>query len=252
MTIESTAIIGVLSGCQYRAESLALALNTQPGLHAEAAPDQRADALAAFGTILIDLDRGIDAALQLTRTVTTLRPEIKVAFLGLTESTENVRKLATVGAAGYVSSGASLDDLCSVVRSLQKGEFVCPPRITYALFSQLTQLAQINVTSPVETVILTARERQVMDLLSQQLSNKEIADRLCLSGHTVKNHVHRILGKLGISNRRLVARLSSHSPALDVPHTPFTTRGRQRLLYPSASGGPFLNRGRIARLCGGE
>jgi DNA-binding NarL/FixJ family response regulator len=96
------------------------------------------------------------------------------------------------------------------VRSVQKGEFACRPDITYALFSHLAQLASGDEQNVSGASVLTTRERQIFGLLSQRLMNKEIAARLYLSEHTVKNHVHHILKKLGMRNRSFAAR----SPAI--------------------------------------
>jgi DNA-binding NarL/FixJ family response regulator len=206
MAIEPATTIAVVSSCRYRAESLAFTLTEQLGLPAVAAPDPGGELLAVFGTILIDLDLGTDQAFQLTRQITSLQPEAKIVFLGLIESEESVLQLAEVGARGYVPSAVTLEELASVVRSVQNGEFACPPHITYVLFSHLAQLARSNVASLFETAVLTMRERQIMDLMSRSLSNKEIAGRLCLSEHTVKNHVHHILKKLGMRNRNFASR----------------------------------------------
>ena len=216
MAVDPAERIAVLSTYPYRAESLALFLTQRLAVPSTPAPDPSAEALATFGTVLIDIDCGMSQALQLTDAITTVRPEVKVVFVGVVESTENVLQLAEVGAAGYVPSTANLEELSAAVESVLRGEFACPPHITYALFAHLAQLARCNVSYQSEASVLTTRERQVMDLLSRGLSNKEIAARLCLSGHTVKNHVHRILRKLGIRNRSYAARL--YSPLFDLDY----------------------------------
>lgn len=212
MAIDPATRIAVLSSCPYRAESLALVLAQRLALPCTAAPDPSLQTLATFDAVLFELDGSMNQALELTGAITTAQPEVKVVLVGIVESSANVLKLAEVGAAGYVPSTVGLEELCAAVESILKGEFACPPHITYALFSHVAQLARNSSSNPIDTIVLTARERQIVDLLSQHLSNKEIAERLCLSGHTVKNHVHRIFRKLGIRNRRSAAQL--YSPEL--------------------------------------
>jgi DNA-binding NarL/FixJ family response regulator len=201
--------IGVLNKSRYRADALAFAITEQSGHEALAITQADLGALGRFTTILVDLDGEIEIALRLTRTLTKLQPPVRVILLGFAESEESAVKIAEAGASGYVSPTASLQELTAVLLSVQKDEFACPPDITYALFSRLAQLAQTSDAGVLPTRVLTARERQVTRLMSLNLGNKEIAYRLGLSQHTVKNHVHRILKKLGVSNRR-IARLTNN------------------------------------------
>ena len=206
MSGEPLPKIAVLSAYRYRAESLAFTLSQQLNLHAAAVADVALEPLTDFDVVLIDLDMGVETALRLTHTITSKKSQVKVVLLGLVESEEGVLRLAGVGAGGYVSAGATLGDLLSVVRSVQRGEFACRPDITYALFSHLAQLATSDNQHLLGASVLTTRERQIFHLLSQRLTNKEIAARLYLSEHTVKNHVHHILKKLGMRNRSFAVR----------------------------------------------
>jgi two-component system nitrate/nitrite response regulator NarL len=206
MSGEPVPKIAVLSAYRYRAESLAFTLSEQLNLQAAAVTVAALDLPTDFEVVLIDLDMGVETALRLTQTITSKQSQVKVVLLGLVESEEGVLRLAGVGAGGYVPAGATLDDLLSVVRSVQRGEFACRPDITYALFSHLAQLASSDNQHLLGASMLTTRERQIFHLLSQRLMNKEIAARLYLSEHTVKNHVHHILKKLGMRNRSFAAR----------------------------------------------
>lgn len=209
MPSESVSRIAVLSACQYRAESLAFTLSKQLDLETIAIIDSAQELPSDFEIVLIDLDMGVEVALRLTHSITSKQSQARVVLLGLVESEESVLRLAEVGAGGYVSTVASVADLISVVRSVQKGEFACRPEITYALFSYLAQLANYDKGSILDASTLTLRERQIFRLLSQRLMNKEIAAQLHLSEHTVKNHVHNILKKLGIRNRNFATRQST-------------------------------------------
>jgi DNA-binding NarL/FixJ family response regulator len=201
MAVDPACKIAVLARTRYRAESLALALAQQSACETLGVTNFDASFLSRFSTIVIDLEAGPEVALKLTRAITIQDAHAKVILVGLIESEENVLKMAEAGASGYVSPAASFQELISIVQCVQKGEFTCPPNITYNLFAYLSILAQEKISNASRNSPLTIRERRVLDLMSADLSNKEIAARLCISEHTVKNHVHHIFEKLGVHNR---------------------------------------------------
>jgi DNA-binding NarL/FixJ family response regulator len=105
---------------------------------------------------------------------------------------------------------ATLDDLVRVIRSVATGTKVLPPQMTGSLFSQIAKEAVKAAESEViESVRMTARERQVIDLIAEGLSNKEIAARLEIAPHTVKSHVRNILEKLALHSRLQIAAYSN-------------------------------------------
>jgi DNA-binding NarL/FixJ family response regulator len=203
--------VAVFSAHRYRAESMALALNTRSGFHARAFASLDIEALDSFEIILIDLDQGLEPVLELIRSVMARYAKAKVVVVGVLESEETVVKLAAAGASGYVLPATSSEELVEILDSVRKGEFTCPPHITHALFSHLAYLASSDSSSLATSTVLTTQERKVLQLLSQNLSNKEIGARLCISHYTAKNHVHRVLKKLGVQNRTLVSRWLSRA-----------------------------------------
>ena len=122
-----------------------------------------------------------------------------VVALGVPEAEEDVVALAEAGVFGFVERDATLDEVVADVESAARGDPSCPPRVAAALLNRLTLLAQ-RATEPTDST-LTARERQVVELIDDGLSNKEIAQRLHIEVATVKNHVHNILEKLQVSRR---------------------------------------------------
>jgi len=195
--------VAVFSPSPYRADSIASVLVRDFGFTAVAVTQPHAATLARFELVLLDVDANLESALQLNAAITLQNSGSKVVWLGIIESDENVIKLAEVGASGYVPQQSSFVDLVAVMRAVQNGEFACASGITYALFSHLARLARQRGFMERQPAILTSRQRLVMNLVSQNLSNRQIAERLCLSEHTVKNHVHRILQKLGIAHGTL-------------------------------------------------
>ncbi len=199
------ASIAVVSTNGYRAESIALAVSAKTGCRSKAFTRLDAGAFAGFDIVLVEMSSVLESDLGWVRAIANRHPDARVVLLGLVESEERVVKMAEAGACGYVTPAASLAELVGVLESVRRGEFTCPPYINYALFTHLAHLAGgCDLVLP-EAPVLTMRERKVVELLSHSLTNKEIAARLCISQYTAKNHVHRILKKLGLHDRSKAA-----------------------------------------------
>lgn len=143
-------------------------------------------------------------ALKLTRTLAEGFPDLKILALGLTESRAWVLEYVEAGAAGYVARDDSVEDLLRRIRAAHQDRAVVSPEIAAALMDRVARYAQLfdEVESGLyEEANLTPRERETLDLIGQGLTNQEIADRLVIEVGTVKNHVHSILSKLGVSSR---------------------------------------------------
>ncbi len=114
------------------------------------------------------------------------------------------------GAAGYLLMHASFEDLLSNIQAVMKGEALCSPRIASLAFSRVSSLARQSHavgTSTHDGIGLTRREAEIVNLIDDGLSNKEIAVRLHIEVSTVKNHVHNILDKLQLHNRYSAVKL---------------------------------------------
>lgn len=110
------------------------------------------------------------------------------------------------GASGYLVQNASLTALEENVRAIARGETVCSPRIAHLTFCRMSLLArQETGTRMNNDTPLTRREVEIVRLIDEGLSNKEIATRLQIEVSTVKNHVHHILEKLQLENRHSAA-----------------------------------------------
>jgi len=159
--------------------------------------------VALVSTRLPDL-----GALKLTNAITELNPSTKVLALGLTEEKQNVLRYVEAGATGYVLKDDSLEDLIETVRAAQDGKVFVSPQIAAAIIKRLSGLARIfsdvenNITNATD---LTARELEVLKLISEGQTNQQIAESLVIEVGTVKNHVHNILDKLNVSSRREAA-----------------------------------------------
>jgi two-component system nitrate/nitrite response regulator NarL len=126
-------------------------------------------------------------------------PQVKIVALGVPEADGHVVALAEAGAAGYVPGEASVEDLVAVVESVSRGETLCSPEVAATLFRRVAALARERRRDIDEQ--LTGRELEVLHLIEEGFSNKEIGAALSIELSTVKNHVHRILEKLKVRRR---------------------------------------------------
>jgi DNA-binding NarL/FixJ family response regulator len=143
------------------------------------------------------------------RAIVELDSAPKVVALGVPETEPDVLACAEAGISGYVPREACLRDLVCGIESVARGEALCSPRIAASLFRRVAILAGERPAGQ-RRAVLTIREHQIIDLIDQGLSNKEIASRLCIEVATVKNHVHNILEKLHVRSRSEAARKMRH------------------------------------------
>ena len=160
------------------------------------------------------LDFGLEShdSLRLTATIRQEVPEARVIVMGLLPLHEDVAAFVRAGASGFIMKDASFDDFLRTIRAVAEGADVLPSQLAGSLFGQIAQHAVRGRAAPVlEGVRLTERERQVIDLLGEGLSNKAIATRLHIAIHTVKSHVHNVLEKLALHTRLEVAAFTRSS-----------------------------------------
>ena len=111
-----------------------------------------------------------------------------------------------LGAWGYVPQDASAVEVLTAIRAVAQGEAVCPARYVRVLFDYFASQTALMPKSRVRVRLgLTRREQELVPLIDQGMTNKEIASRLNLSEQTVKNHIHRILRKVGVEDRLSVS-----------------------------------------------
>lgn len=147
-------------------------------------------------------------SIALLRAVRQLCPAARVIVVGIAADDEDaIIGCAEAGVAGYHMRTDSIDDLLQLMSKVANGESACPPEVSAVLINHLSTLAAQKQPSPKE-LVLTIREMQILKMLEMGLSNRDIADQLCITLHTVKNHVHSVLNKLGVSTRTEAAAIS--------------------------------------------
>jgi DNA-binding NarL/FixJ family response regulator len=198
-------------------EGIVEMVRTQPGFRVLAASADAAEALkgvreARPDIVLVDFGLEDHDSLSLTATVHAEVPEARVIVMGLQPVQEDVAQYVRAGASGFIMKDASFEEFFATIRAVANGVQVLPTQLTSSLFAQIVTNAGANDKARVmEGVRLTSRERQVIDLLGEGLSNKEIAGRLHIAVHTVKSHVHNVLEKLSLHSRLEVAAFSHAS-----------------------------------------
>jgi DNA-binding NarL/FixJ family response regulator len=161
------------------------------------------DALAALEEVrpeIVLVDMPMPAGANAVRALVSAAPQAKVVAVEVSEAESDVIALAEAGAAGYVTREASTEDLVAVVEAASRGEVLCSPGIAGTLLRRVGTLARERRPEPIEGP-LTARELDVLCLIEEGRSNKEIARALSIELPTVKNHVHSILEKLDVRRR---------------------------------------------------
>jgi DNA-binding NarL/FixJ family response regulator len=119
---------------------------------------------------------------------------------------DDIIEFVEAGGAGFILKSASLQDYVETIQAVAGGEKVLPTILTASLFTHIVESALSDGTGiPDSAVQLTNREKEIVELISDGLSNKEIAVRLHIATHTVKSHVHNILEKLTLSSRLQIA-----------------------------------------------
>ncbi len=160
------------------------------------------------------VDTAMPEAIDIIKTVAQCGCAIKVIALGVNEHPDAILSCAEAGISGYVSRDGSINQLIDTINSALRDEFICSPRIAALLLQQVSALSVQQVGDNAMQK-LTPRERQVVILVSEGLSNKQIARRLNISVSTTKNHIHNILNKLEVQQRSEIMAISWRSGALN-------------------------------------
>jgi RNA polymerase sigma factor (sigma-70 family) len=184
----------VLSGSKHNIDALSLDHDSQESW--SQTPDGRAQ------VALVDMQLPNDAAVPLIQVLTGEGRKQKVLVLVAVDDHESIVNCVAAGAQGCVLEEASLEELKVAIERVVAGEAFCSQQLVSSMFQQLAELSPDSITTQrAVDVNLTPRERQILQLMADKMTNQEIADELSLSLYTVKNHVHNILEKLQVDDR---------------------------------------------------
>ena len=132
----------------------------------------------------------------------SLLPELRIIMIGMDSDPEIFLHAVQQGAVGYVLKDASAVEVANAVRAVMNNEGFCPPSLLMTLLDAVARPRVAEPTARIKRELgLSRREQQLISMISEGLTNKEIALQLNLSEQTVKNHVHRMLRKVGVGDR---------------------------------------------------
>lgn len=150
-------------------------------------------------------DLGIESLgkLQITREIRRAVPGIKILMIGMDADEKAFIQAVKDGVVGYLLKEASAAEIADAVHAVAGNDGVCSPALCRALFDHVSSTANLPANPLlVRTDLgLTRRELQLVQMIARGLTNKEIAAQLNLSENTIKNHVHRMLRKIGAQDR---------------------------------------------------
>jgi DNA-binding NarL/FixJ family response regulator len=157
--------------------------------------------------LLLDLGMPNLNSLDLLKSVKKEFDKTKVIVMDLVPTQEDVLKFVEAGASGFILKDATITEFMNTIRLVAGGEKVLPPILAGSLFSQIIDygVKELGAAKLIQSVRMTKREREVVELIAEGLSNKDIAHKLNLSIYTVKSHVHNILEKMALNTRVQIA-----------------------------------------------
>ncbi|WP_186626810.1 response regulator transcription factor [Rhodococcus sp. BP22] len=128
-------------------------------------------------------------------------PPVRVLMLTTFDIDDYVYEALTIGASGFMLKDAPAEELIRGVRVVAAGQALLAPSVTRRLIADVTKRRGSLRSQPAKLAVLTPREREVLELIAQGLSNVEIAEALFVAEQTVKTHVGKVLGKLHLRDR---------------------------------------------------
>ncbi len=156
--------------------------------------------------VLLDLGLENGDSLRVARDVLRDFPNARIIVMDLLPAHEELQEFVSAGVCGFIMKDARLDVVLNTIRSVASGLKVLPDQMTATLFSEIAKELVTRGASPEhEGVRMTPREREVIDLVAEGLSNKAIGSELDISVHTVKSHLRNIMEKLTLNSRLQIA-----------------------------------------------
>lgn len=157
--------------------------------------------------VLLDLGLESGDSLDVARQVRKDFPEAGVIIMDVLPADDDIVEFIGLGVSGFIMKDATVREVARTIRAVAGGLDVLPDAMTATLFSEIAREAVAKGgTEHLESVRLTAREREVIDLIAEGMSNRAIGRELHISIHTVKSHLRNIMEKLALHSRLQLAR----------------------------------------------
>jgi DNA-binding NarL/FixJ family response regulator len=211
--LQKTRVLLVDDHALFR-EGIATILAAQPDLQVVGEAEDGLEAIVKAQELMPDLVvmdiqmpgmDGLEAARQIKKDL----PETVIVMLTVRDDDEKLFQAIRNGAQGYLLKNIHAHEMVEQLHGALRGEAAIPPRLAGRMLEEFRRLSQASPPdSGDETPDLTPREQEILSLVAQGLSDKQIAAQLSLSLHTVKSHLRNILAKLQVESRREAARLA--------------------------------------------
>ena len=192
-------------------EGITEILRKEGGFEVDARTDgsnsiERLEALQPPDVVLLDLGLEQTHSLELMASIRGHFPQSRIIAMDILPEQDDVVEFVKAGGCGFILKNATVADYLHTIRAVAGGQTVLPAMLTKSLFAQIVDsVVKSGGALPTHAIQLTKREREVVDLISKGMSNKEIAQELHIATFTVKSHVHNVLEKLELGSRLQIA-----------------------------------------------
>ncbi|MDQ2648416.1 MAG: response regulator transcription factor [Actinomycetota bacterium] len=186
---------------------LAMVLESEDGIEVVGEASDGDEAVASAedlvpDVVLMDVRMPKRSGIEATRAIAEVLPTARIVMLTVSDEEDDLYDAIKAGAAGYLLKEISIEEVAGAIRQVVDGQSLITPSMASKLLAEFTNLAKkADARQAVISPKLTTRELEVLKLVAQGMSNKEIAAELYISENTVKNHVRNILEKLHLHSR---------------------------------------------------
>jgi two-component system, NarL family, response regulator LiaR len=209
MSDDARSSVFLLAQNRLLREALSRILSNKNDIHVVGSCALSSDAMqeivaASPDVLVIDSFSSNHANLDFVREVQQSLPDLRLVLIGMESDGQHLLQAIRGGAMGYIVKDASALEVVAAIRTVTLGGAACSPDLCAFLFRFAARQNQMPSFHARSKLGLTNREQQLVGLISRGLTNKEIASELQLAEHTVRNHIHRMLRKVGASHRLAV------------------------------------------------
>ena len=201
---------------------LTMVLESEDGIEVVAEAEDGEDAVTkavefAPDVVLMDVRMPRLSGIEATRQIHDLVPTAKILMLTVSDEEEDLYEAIKAGANGYLLKEISIEEVADAIRAVVQGQSLISPSMASKLLSEFNTLVKrAEEKQQYPAPRLTDRELEVLKLVAQGMSNREIAEQLYISENTVKNHVRNILEKLHLHSRMEAVVYAVREKLLDI------------------------------------
>jgi len=201
---------------------LMMVLESEEGIDLVAEAEDGEDAIRKAeevvpDVVLMDVRMPRVSGIEATRQISEVLPTCKILMLTVSDEEEDLYEAIKAGANGYLLKEISIEEVADAIRAVVQGQSLISPSMASKLLSEFNTLARrAEEKQQVPAPRLTERELEVLKLVAQGMSNREIAEELYISENTVKNHVRNILEKLHLHSRMEAVVYAVREKLLDI------------------------------------